>query len=58
MIWAQNGSVTAARILVIEDSEAIRLPVFTVLDAQGFQVQGLPTEPISKAGWAASGRTW
>jgi DNA-binding response OmpR family regulator len=33
--------VPAARILVIEDSEAIRLPVCTVLDAQGFQVQGL-----------------
>ena len=31
----------AARILVIEDSEAIRLPVCTVLDAQGFEVQGL-----------------
>jgi DNA-binding response OmpR family regulator len=27
--------------LVIEDSEAIRLPVCTVLDAQGFEVQGL-----------------
>lgn len=30
----------AARILVIEDSDAIRLPVVTTLGAQGFSVQG------------------
>ncbi len=32
--------VTAARILVIEDSDAIRLPVVTALSAQGFAVRG------------------
>jgi DNA-binding response OmpR family regulator len=32
-------AVPAARILLIEDSEAIRLPVCTVLGAQGFEVR-------------------
>ena len=36
----QNGRVSAARILVIEDSDAIRLPVLTALGAQGFTVRG------------------
>jgi DNA-binding response OmpR family regulator len=30
--------VTAARILVVEDSKAIRLPVVTALSARGFQL--------------------
>jgi DNA-binding response OmpR family regulator len=34
------GGVTAARILVIEDSDAIRAPVVTALGAQGFIVRG------------------
>jgi DNA-binding response OmpR family regulator len=34
----QNGRVNAARILVVEDSEAIRVPIVTALSAQGFQV--------------------
>jgi CheY-like chemotaxis protein len=33
----QNDRVTAARILVIEDSNAIRVPVATALSAQGFE---------------------
>ena len=32
--------MTAARILVIEDSDAIRLAVVTALSAQGFEVSG------------------
>ena len=32
----QNDRVTAARILVVEDSNAIRLPVVTALSAHGF----------------------
>ena len=35
----QNVCVPAARILMIEDSEAIRLPVCTALAAQGFDVR-------------------
>jgi DNA-binding response OmpR family regulator len=34
----QNGRVNAARILVVEDSEAIRVPIVAALSAQGFQV--------------------
>src|SRR4029453_1186186 len=34
----QNDRVTAARILVVEDSKAIRLPVVTALSAQGFEL--------------------
>jgi DNA-binding response OmpR family regulator len=34
--------VTAARILMIEDSDAIRLPVVTALTAHGFAVEGAP----------------
>ena len=34
--------MTAARILVIEDADAIRLPVVTVLTAQGFAVESAP----------------
>jgi DNA-binding response OmpR family regulator len=34
----QNGRVGGARILVVEDSEAIRVPIVTALSAQGFQV--------------------
>ena len=34
--------MSAARILVIEDSDAIRVPVTTVLKAQGFTVEGAP----------------
>jgi DNA-binding response OmpR family regulator len=34
----QNDRVTAARILVVEDSRAIRLPVVTALSAQGFEL--------------------
>ena len=34
----QNGRVGGARILVVEDSDAIRLPVVTALSAQGFQL--------------------
>ena len=34
----QNDRVTAARILVVEDSKAIRLPIVTALSAQGFQL--------------------
>jgi DNA-binding response OmpR family regulator len=34
----KNGPVTAARILLVEDSDAIRLPVLTALTAHGFVV--------------------
>jgi DNA-binding response OmpR family regulator len=34
----QNNRVTAARILVVEDSNAIRVPVVTALSAQGFEL--------------------
>jgi DNA-binding response OmpR family regulator len=34
----QNGRVGGARILVVEDSDAIRLPVVAVLSAQGFEL--------------------
>src|SRR4030095_10859903 len=34
----QNDRVTAARVLVVEDSKAIRLPVVTALSAQGFEL--------------------
>jgi DNA-binding response OmpR family regulator len=34
----QNDRVTAARILVVEDSNAIRVPVATALSAQGFEL--------------------
>ena len=34
------GPVTAARILMVEDSDAIRLPVVTALTAHGFTVDG------------------
>jgi DNA-binding response OmpR family regulator len=34
----KNGPVTAARILFVEDSDAIRLPVVTALTAHGFVV--------------------
>lgn len=34
--------MSAARILVIEDSDAIRVPVVTVLRAQGFAAEGAP----------------
>src|SRR5215211_1714617 len=34
----QNGRVAGARILVVEDSDAIRLPVAKALTAQGFHV--------------------
>jgi DNA-binding response OmpR family regulator len=37
-VTRQNGGVGAARILVVEDSDAIRLPVVTALSAQGFQL--------------------
>ena len=38
----QNGHVGGARILVVEDSDAIRLPVVTALSAQGFQLAAVP----------------
>jgi DNA-binding response OmpR family regulator len=34
--------MSASRILVVEDSEAIRVPVQTALAAHGFEVRGLP----------------
>jgi DNA-binding response OmpR family regulator len=34
----QNDRVTAARILVVEDSNAIRVPVVTALSSQGFEL--------------------
>jgi DNA-binding response OmpR family regulator len=34
----QNGGVGGARILVVEDSDAIRLPVVTALSAHGFEL--------------------
>jgi DNA-binding response OmpR family regulator len=34
----QNGRVGGARILVVEDSDAIRLPVVAALAAQGFEL--------------------
>jgi DNA-binding response OmpR family regulator len=34
----QNGRVGGARILVVEDSDAIRLPVVAALSAQGFEL--------------------
>jgi DNA-binding response OmpR family regulator len=37
----QNGAMPAARILMIEDNEAIRLAVVTALSAYGFDVDGL-----------------
>jgi DNA-binding response OmpR family regulator len=36
------GSVPAARILMIEDSDAIRIPVATALTAHGFTVDSAP----------------
>ncbi len=36
----KNWPVTAARILLVEDSDAIRLPVLTALTAHGFTVDG------------------
>jgi DNA-binding response OmpR family regulator len=36
----ENWPVTAARILMVEDSDAIRLPVVTALTAHGFTVDG------------------
>jgi len=36
------GSVPAARILMIEDSDAIRIPVATALTAHGFAVDSAP----------------
>jgi CheY-like chemotaxis protein len=38
----QNDRVTAARILVVEDSNAIRVPVATALSAQGFELASAP----------------
>ncbi len=38
----QNGFVSAARILIIEDSDAIRMPVVTALTAHGFAVDSAP----------------
>jgi DNA-binding response OmpR family regulator len=38
----KNGPVTAARILMVEDSDAIRLPVVTALTAHGFVVDAAP----------------
>ncbi len=35
----ENDPVTAARVLMIEDSDAIRLPVVTALTAHGFAVE-------------------
>ena len=37
----KNWPVTAARILLVEDSDAIRLPVVTALTAHGFTVDGV-----------------
>jgi DNA-binding response OmpR family regulator len=37
----QNGGVGGARILVVEDSDAIRLPVVTALSARGFQLASI-----------------
>jgi two-component system OmpR family response regulator len=37
----QNGGVGGARILVVEDSDAIRTPVVTALSAQGFQLASI-----------------
>src|SRR4051812_16719874 len=36
------ADMSATRILVVEDSEAIRLPVLTALTGQGFEARGLP----------------
>ena len=38
----ENDPVTAARVLMIEDSDAIRLPVVTALTAHGFAVEAAP----------------
>lgn len=38
LLTRQNDRVTAARILVVEDSKAIRLPVVTALSAHGFEL--------------------
>ena len=43
-----NGLMTAARILVIEDSDTIRLAVVTALSAQGFEVSGSADAKISR----------
>jgi DNA-binding response OmpR family regulator len=37
-----NGGMGASRILVVEDADAIRIPVLTALSAYGFQARGLP----------------
>ena len=36
----ENDPVTAARILMVEDSDAIRVPVMTALNAHGFAAEG------------------
>jgi DNA-binding response OmpR family regulator len=38
----QNGRVGGARILVVEDSDAIRLPVVAALAARGFELAAAP----------------
>jgi PleD family two-component response regulator len=40
----QNDRVAAARILVVEDSNAIRVPVATALSAQGFELASAADE--------------
>ena len=45
----QNGRVGGARILVVEDSDAIRLPVVAALAAHGFELAAARrTESILK----------
>jgi hypothetical protein len=38
----RNGPTTAARILVVEDADAIRLPGVAELTARGFAVESGP----------------
>jgi hypothetical protein len=45
----QNGRVGGARILVVEDSDAIRLPVVAALVAHGFELAAARTESILRA---------
>ena len=47
-----------ARILVVEDSDAIRLPVATALSAQGFELAGRLTETILKLECGPSRPIW
>ena len=55
----KNGPVTAARILFVEDSDAIRLPVVTALTAHGFVVDAAADgQRPGSSGCAGSRPTW